>query len=50
MSLREFEHVFLTGRQFHNRRLDEAKHCTARWKSLTEGQEDHFDLKSEVGD
>ena len=26
------------------------KHTAARWTSLTEGQEDHYDLKSEVGD
>jgi len=49
-SQREFEHRFLQGDNSKTVDQLKQKHTAARWTSLTEGQENHYDLMSEVGD
>ena len=50
MSQKEFEHGFLQGDNSTREVQLKQKHTAEMWTSLTQGQEDHYDLKSEVGD
>jgi len=50
MSQRIFEHEFLQGDNSTTEDQLKQKHTVARWTFLTAGQEDIYNLKSEVGD
>src|SRR6218665_2914552 len=48
MRQKEFEHGFLQGDNSTREDQLKQKHTAEMWTSLTEGQEDHYELKSEV--